>query len=177
MRRQRIYSHYRGIIFKRLFGVCYIYINKWFISETPRDNPVSTLYDCEYICRRIAILPFLLSSSLLGISSPHFSLFLLHLSSASPLGFRLTLATHSADIERTSRGAATPGREFPGWLVGSLLQSRSLTYLSPLLGREIEPVFFARLRCSPIRLHLIADSFTRSNSKCERSRINRLGES
>lgn len=142
-------NHYRGIIFGRLIGL--IYRNKF---SRKAKHFVSTLCDRNI---RIAILSFLSFSLslLLGILFIFLSLSF-HLS-AFPLRFRLALATHSPDIERTSRGLLprTGGCSCRGWLAGSLLQSRSLTYLSPLLGREIESVLFAMLCYSPSQLHLL----------------------
>lgn len=54
------------------------------------------------------------------------------------------------------------------WLTGWLLQSRSLTYLSLLLGREIESALLTMLCYSLLQLHF--DSFIRSNRSRTHSR-------
>lgn len=102
----------------RLIGLIYIYIYK--LSQKAKRPPLSTLCDRDIRIAVLSSLAFSLSSSLLEILStfltPSF-----HLSSAFPLRFRLALATHSPDIERTSRGllprtgGCSPS-ELAGWL-------------------------------------------------------------
>lgn len=125
---------------KRLIGLIYINYQK-------AKQPVPILCDRDIRIATLSSLPFSLSSSLFEILSTFLSLSF-HLSSAFPLRFRLALATHSPDIERTSRGLLprTGGCSRRSWLAGWQPAAVAFTdlpqRLSLLLGREIEFVFF-----------------------------------
>lgn len=138
--------------------------NIYKLSQKAKHPPFSTLCDRDI---RISFHPslFLLAARCLKFC-PFFSLFLFIFLLLFHFVFvSLSQRIHQILSERVA--GCYPGREGvpvgAGWLVGSLLQLRSLTYLSPLLGREIESVFFAMLHYSPIQLHLIVDSFTGLN--------------